>query len=212
MDRSVLAQNVSPVVLLKKDVNDTTQTDNLTDGAHTNSDGLTIEKVISFTEKTTLPKGDSTAPVSTVDSSERDGREQDPHTFEDQLADEYTNDTTQTIYEPKQGVLLSTSNRHFCLGLWTVFHGFDQTAKTDTDKHSIVSELMRYLQSNSFMEKIQFFKLTKSHNSRLPAVEITLREAEQEIQRRLDEYDEDLFYPNSVTNLTDDEVSRDDSD
>ena len=61
------------------------------------------------------------------------------------------------------------------------------------------------------MEKIQFFKLTKSHTSRLP-VEITSREAEQEIQRRLDEYDEDLFYPNSVTDLTDNEAFGDDSD
>ena len=69
---------------------------------------------------------------------------------------------------------------------------------------------MQYLQSNSFMEKIQFFKLTKSHTNRLP-VEITSREAKQEIQRRLDEYDEDLFYPN-VTDLTDDEESGDDSD
>ena len=70
---------------------------------------------------------------------------------------------------------------------------------------------MRYLQSTSFMEKIQFFKLTKSHTNRLP-VEITRREAEQEIQRRLDEYDEDLFYPTSVTDLIDDEASGDDSD
>ena len=70
---------------------------------------------------------------------------------------------------------------------------------------------MRYFQSNSFMDKIQFFKLTKGHTSRLP-VEITSREAEQEIQRRLDEYDEDLFYPTSVTDLTDDEASGDNSD
>ena len=70
---------------------------------------------------------------------------------------------------------------------------------------------MHYLQSNSFMEKIQFFKFTKSHTSQLP-VEITRREAEQEIQRRLDEYDEDLFYPHNVTDLTDDEASWDDSD
>ena len=178
-DRSVFAHNVSPVVLLKKDVDDTTQINDLTDEApHTNSDG---------------------------------GREQGPRTFEDQLADEYANDTIQTNYEPKQGILLSTNNKHFRLGLWTAFWRFDQTAKTDTDKHSIVSELMRYLQSTSFMEKIQFFKLTKSHTNRLP-VEITRREAEQEIQRRLDEYDEDLFYPTSVTDLTDDEASGDDSD
>ena len=178
-DRSVFAHNVSPVVLLKKDVNDTTQINDLTDEApHTNSDG---------------------------------GREQGPRTFEDQLADEYANDTIQTNYEPKQGILLSTNNKHFRLGLWTAFRRFDQTAKTDTDKHSIVSKLMRYLQSTSFMEKIQFFKLTKSHTNRLP-VEITRREAEQEIQRRLDEYDEDLFYPTSVTDLTDDEASGDDSD
>ena len=209
-DRSVLAQNVSPVVLLKKDVDDATQTKGLTDGdTHTNSDEPTIEKVLPFMEKITLLKGDSTAPVSTVDSSKRDGREQVTRTFEEQLADETANDTTQINYEPKQGVLLSTSNKHFRHGLWTAFCRFDQTAKTELDKHSIVTELMQYLQSNSFMEKIQFFKLTKSHTNRLP-VEITSREAEQEIQRRLDEYDEDLFYPN-VTDLTDEE-SGDDSD
>ena len=53
-DRSVLAQNVSPVILLKKDVNDATQTKGLTDGVtHTNSDEPTIKKVLPFMEKTT---------------------------------------------------------------------------------------------------------------------------------------------------------------
>ena len=109
--------------------------------------------------------------------SDGDGREQGTLTFEEQLADESVKDTTRTNVEFKQGVLLSSTNRHFCLGLWTAFCRFDQTAKTERDKYSIVSELMHYLQSNSFMEKIQFFKLTKSHTSQLP-VEITYREAE----------------------------------
>ena len=94
-DRSVLVQDVSPVDLLKKNDDNTTQISDLTEGTTHFSDGSTMDE---------------------VDNGQY-SREQVTRTFEEQLVDESANDTTQTNFEPKQGVLLSTSNRHFRLGL-----------------------------------------------------------------------------------------------